>query len=511
MSLYLSLNYQKRKSQYETKDEIPVILFYYFNGKKIKISTGVSVRKGNWNPDLENPIKRSDSNHKFKNLQLKQKMVEVEKIIQNIELNGQIPETTLVKLYLKKEDNKKVVETKKEFDFFILCEEYKRTVLSDVRYTYSYRRNVVNTLNQFSYYIKEELESNFFPVSDFGEDFQKGYFNFSVEKKDRNSTTIQKHIKHLKSFVKWCFKSGYVMSPMETIPITTNFDKEIIYLKRDEILKLYHFTDFDYSDPNHDNFTTEYFTDTLKNGDVVTYSNWEVYKDMLVFGCGLGCRFSDLVNLKIDNYQFGEERTNGYFVFRMKKSRIGKQVRVPINQLTFNIWKKYSKNKTRYDYIFPRTPKGNPISNQKMNKHLKEIGRIVGLNRWVQNPTYTSDGKVKEGTDIREPLHKFLTSHIIRRTFIREGINNNIPYHVIMSMSGHSNDKVFQGYFSTIDEELDKTGKMMFSITNETPKKEEKKVSVDSELKTKLSQLKSLFEEGLITKDVYEKKVGELI
>ncbi len=511
MSLYPSLNYQKPKSSYLTQDEIPVVLFYYFKGKKIKISTGVSVRKGDWNPDLENPIKRSDSNHKFKNLQLRQRLVEIEKIVQNIELNGQIPETTLVKLYLKKEENKKVIETKKEFDYFILSEEYKKSVLSDVRFTQGYRRNVVNSFNQFSYYIKDELGMSFFPISDFTDDFQKGYFNYSVEKKERGNSTIQKQFKHLKSFIKWCYKNGYVETPLETIKITTNFEKEIIYLKRDEILKLYHFTEFNYSEPNHHKYTTEYFTDTLKNGKEVTYTNWEVYKDMLVFGCGLGCRFSDLVNLKIDNYQFGEERTNGYFVFRMKKSRIGKQVRVPINQLTFNIWKKYSKNKTRYDYIFPRTPKGNPISNQKMNKHLKEIGRIVGLNRWVQNPTYTSDGKVKEGTDIREPLHKFLTSHIIRRTFIREGINNNIPYHVIMSMSGHSNDKVFQGYFSTIDEELDKTGKMMFSITNETPKNEEKKVSVDSELKTKLSQLKSLFEEGLITKEIYEMKVGELI
>jgi hypothetical protein len=74
-----------------------------------------------------------------------------------------------------------------------------------------------------------------------------------------------------------------------------------------------------------------------------------------------------------------------------------------------------------------------------MNKHLKTIGKIVELNRWVTNPVYTSDGKVKKGTDIRQPLHKFITTHIIRRTFIREGINNKIPYHIIMSMSGHTN------------------------------------------------------------------------
>ena len=477
----------------------------------MKVTTGVSVRLGDWNPDSENPVRRSDSKYKFKNLQLKQKVVEFEKIIQNIELNGQIPETTLVKLHLKKELNKKVIETKKEFDFLIMVEEYINTVLSDVRFTNGYRRNVVNSLNQFVYYIKEEMGTTFFPISDFDEDFQKGYFNFSVEKKNRSNPTIQKQFKHLKSFVKWCYKNGYVDSPLETIKINTNFQKEIIYLKRDEILKLYQYRDFDYDNPNHSKYTSEYFTDELKNGRVSTYTNWEVYKDMLVFGCGLGCRFSDLVSLKIDNYEFGEERTNGYFVFRMKKSRVGKQVRVPINQLTFQIWKKYSKNKTRYDYIFPRTPQGNPISNQKMNKHLKEIGKVVGLTRWIQNPSYTSDGKVKEGTDIRRPLHEFITSHIIRRTFIREGINNNIPYHIIMSMSGHSDEKVFQGYFSTIDEELDKSGKMMFSITNEEPIEVQNTEPKKTDLQSELQKLKDLFEKGLIPQSVYEKKVEELL
>lgn len=477
----------------------------------MKVTTGVAVRLNNWNPNGENPVRRSDSKYKFKNLQLKHKMVELETIIQNIELNGQIPETTLVKLHLKKELNKKEIETKKEFDFLIMVGEYINTVLSDVRFTNGYRRNVVNSLNQFVYYIKEEIGTTFFPITDFTEDFQKRYFNYSVEKKNRSNHTIQKQFKHLKSFVKWCFKNGYVDSPLETIKINTNFQKEIIYLKRDEILKLYQYCDFDYENPNHSKYTSEYFSDELKNGRVSTYTNWEVYKDMLVFGCGLGCRFSDLVSLKIDNYEYGEERTNGYFVFRMKKSRVGKQVRVPINQLTFQIWKKYSKNKTRYDYIFPRTPQGNPISNQKMNKHLKEIGKLVGLTRWIQNPSYTSDGKVKEGTDIRRPLYEFITSHIIRRTFIREGINNNIPYHIIMSMSGHSDEKVFQGYFSTIDEELDKSGKMMFSITNEEPIEVQKTEPKKTDLQSELQKLKDLFDKGLIPQSVYEKKVEELI
>jgi len=103
----------------------------------------------------------------------------------------------------------------------------------------------------------------------------------------------------------------------------------------------------------------------------------------------------------------------------MEKSRLSKQVKIPVNNLTFELWK-YSKNKKRTDYIFPRTNKGNPISNQKVNKHIKEIGKIVGLTRLVSNPKFNLEGKVLEKSSTRIPFHELLTTHIMRRTFIRE-------------------------------------------------------------------------------------------
>jgi integrase len=153
----------------------------------------------------------------------------------------------------------------------------------------------------------------------------------------------------------------------------------------------------------------------------------------------------------------------------MEKSNVGKKVRVPINQLTFNIWKKYSSSRTREDFIFPQSQRGCLVSNQKFNQHIKEIGRIVGLTRRVSKPSFTTDGKVVKGTDIREPLYKFISSHIMRRTFIREGINNNLPYHIIMSMSGHSSEQIFRGYFNTTEEELKVGGSKMFCIGEISP------------------------------------------
>ena len=227
MSLYPSLNYQKTKSRYSTEDEIPVILFYYYKGKKIKISTGVSVRIVDWNTNLENPVKRSDVNSKFKNLLLKQKMVEVEKIIQNIELNGQLPETSLVKLYLNKEDEKRVSDTKKEYDFFLLRKEYEFILKNDSRFTNGYRKHFVSCLDQISDYIREELNFSFYPISNLGKDFQRGYFNYSVTIKKRLNSTIQNHLKRLKSFLKWCYENRFIDRQPESIKITTNFDKEI--------------------------------------------------------------------------------------------------------------------------------------------------------------------------------------------------------------------------------------------------------------------------------------------
>ena len=86
-------------------------------------------------------------------------------------------------------------------------------------------------------------------------------------------------------------------------------------------------------------------------------------------------------------------------------------------------------------------------------------------------------------------------------------------------MSGHTSDKVFQGYFQTLDEEKEEGMRKMFQFHISEMEPTDKLIPIiqntethiSSDLKIKLSQLKSLFEEGLITKEIYEIKVRELI
>lgn len=520
MSVLFKLHYKRKKSLYKRNDSVQVQVFYYFNKRKINISTGVEVKIKDWESEWrkkrdKNPVKNTDPKYLSKNFLIKQKVKEIEDIIDKIKINNQFPTTELIKTYLKKKSKEKVVETLKEIDFLYILELYRESINDDVTLRENYKRSIrsgLKILTEFTLNYEKEVNNRFL-ISDIDDDFQRKLLKY-LSLKPEQPSTIRKRIKLLISVVNWCNNKNYTNHKIKIIKFIHEFDKEVIFLSREEVLKLYNYRKFDYSNSNHIKYTTEYITDNLKSGKQITYTNSEVYRDMIVFGCGVGCRYGDLVNLKLDNYEFSKDRTKGFFVFRMEKSRTGKQVKVPINNLTFEIWKKYSKNKNRTDYLFPRTLKGNPISNQKVNKHIKVIGEKVGLNRLVSNPKYDIDGRIIKGTETRTPLHNLLTTHIIRRTFIREGIENKIPTHILMSMSGHTTEKVFRKYFSTTSKELDNEGKKMFSLNlDDETKNEESKIPKTSNisLENQLKQLKTLFNKGLIPEEVYIKKVSELL
>ena len=77
----------------------------------------------------------------------------------------------------------------------------------------------------------------------------------------------------------------------------------------------------------------------------------------------------------------------------------------------------------------------------------------------------------------------------MRRTFIREGIENKIPTHVMMSMSGHSTERVYHQYFSTTSSELDEEGRKLFSL--ELYQKENKKSHDQGSLENQLLEFKN--------------------
>jgi len=537
MKVFYELNTKKSFSDYSRNDEVKVSVRYYFQGKRLNVTTGVSVKIKDWDKKWRNrvskePIKSSDTDSKEKNLKIREKLIEVRNTIENLEKDGLIPTTDLVKSHLRENKVQKIKKTLKEVHFLVLFERFEGWVNSD---NYPNRKSYVMTLNPPIKDVKEytteyQLKNKVLLLpSDIDEEFVSGLIKWCY-KRGLQPSTIRKRTKILSMFSTWCKENGfgdfYIKKPKSFSP---SEEREVICLFRPEVLKLYKFDGFSIENILHTsllnkhkclNYVDDEWID--KNGNKIsrTYTSYEMYKDMLLFLCNVGCRFGDMVKMKVGDFVFDDtgvrgQRT-GYFRFYMEKSRTRKEVKVSINQMTDKIFRKYVKGKNYDHYIFPRTIYGNPISNQKFNKHTKHIGKIIGLNRMVREPEFDLYGKIIEGSDTPFPLYERMVSHIGRRTFIREHIERGTPIRTIMKMTGHTTQKVFDGYYSVLDKDIMSVNDDLYSQTlkedynsQEEVSKPKNKVSTDVE--NELKRLQEFYEKGILPQKIYEKKVEQIL
>lgn len=536
MKVFYELTQKKRYDKHDKNDELVVSVRYRFQGKRLNRTTGVSVKVKDWDKNWRDrvskePIKSTDPQYKEKNLKIKEKLIEVRNTIENLEKDGLIPTTDLVKSHLRENKVQKIKKTLKEVHFLVLFEKFEDWVNSD---NYPNRKSYVRTLNPPIKDVKEytnefQLKNKVLLLpSDINEDFISGLIKWCY-KRGLQPSTIRKRTKILSMFSTWCKKNGLgevVISKPKTF--RPSEERKVICLNRKEVLQLFNFDGFNIDNPKHTstlnkhkclNYIDDTWTDKKGKEHTRTYTSYEVYKDMLLYLCNVGCRFGDMVKMRVGDFVFDDTGVKGirtgYFRFYMEKSRTNKEIKVSINQMTDRIFRKYVRGKNSNHYIFPRTEFGNPISNQKFNKHTKHIGQIIGMNRRVRQPEFDLYGKIIEGSDQPFPLHERLVSHIGRRTFIREHIERGTPIRTIMKMTGHTTYKVFDGYYEVIDKDILEVNDDLYSQNLKEDYNSSNEVSegefLSTEDENKLKRLHEVFERGGIPKHIYEKKVEKIL
>jgi hypothetical protein len=139
------------------------------------------------------------------------------------------------------------------------------------------------------------------------------------------------------------------------------------------------------------------------------------------------------------------------------------------------------------------------------------VCEVIGINDLVEKPRFTIDGKVIDGTDTRLPKYETISSHIGRRSFIREQIELGKNQREIMYQTGHTSIKVFNGYYDIKASDLWKSGnEMYFGFDLEDKKVKQKKVKqtpkdiINDEVENKLSTLKDWFLKGDIDEFEYK-------
>ncbi len=254
-------------------------------------------------------------------------------------------------------------------------------------------KTTLNHLKQFAAKNKMVLDYDGITL-----DFYNQYVTY-LRKHGLNVNSIGRDIKNLKTFMSEAVDMGY----------TTNLqfkhkkfavgreDTEAVYLTWDEILKLY----------RHD------FSDNKR---------LERVRDLFVFGCCVGLRYSDFSRIKPENII----KDGPDYYINLKTQKTGEVVIIPCNPIVLEIFDKYkSENNT-----LPRA-----VSSQKFNDYIKECCQQAGLNEV---------GRLSTEAELQ--LWQCVSSHTARRSMATNYYLEGFPVIDLMKITGHKTESSFLRY-----------------------------------------------------------------
>lgn len=490
-SLFLTQKIDKKE------DKVSPHFTYHQDYKKTKVFCGISCSIKDWDTDNKK-VKRSDKNFKLKNLQIDTLRTKLETIVNRYKNNDEILSAQQLKLELKKREIVKKSTSISSLPLYNLIKDWLNDYMSNEVILQSTRNKTKQMARDILDFIEErEKENETLLVDDLNQDFSRDFmvwlFNKKYTRGDEvivglSPNSVSRRFVALNIFCKWYSRVSKeyikVDKPSElkkSVSIIREEDKP--FLKNDELQKVYNFNSFNYLKPIAKNGEIEWVEnkeyhkylklkgDTkTKNKDGIvelmfdktkyglqTYTTYEVYKDLFVFLCSVGCRYSDGIRMKLGNFYHAkrsststlEDGVEAYFKFYQKKTNRDSIPRV--NEVSYEIYKKYSRGKTKDDYLFPLTENGNFISDVKFNKHIKKICKIIGLNRPFIERRVGISGKEIESKS--KKLHEVIKSHVGRRTFIYNMVmDGNYTTEELKVQTGHKKTDVFNSYFKLKEE-----------------------------------------------------------
>ena len=232
---------------------------------------------------------------------------------------------------------------------------------------------------------------------------------------EKSLNTIIGNFRLIKTIFNWAFNNRRVAyNPFVKFKMGQRTYGTPYYLTIDERKRL---EEFDFSDTPRD----------------------EIFRDIFVFHCCVGCRQSDLFTFTKSHIINGEL----HYVARKTKEGRPKTIKVPLNSTASKIVEKYSNYEG--DALFPYMD-----SKYIYNRAIKRILKRAGIDRIVVvlNP--------KTRLPENRPLYEVASTHIARRTFIGNLYKKFKDQGMVSALSGHAPGSQAFARYREIDEEMRK-------------------------------------------------------
>lgn len=395
----------------EATTPTPVLLFVSYNGVRLtKYPTGETIEPKFWDADTQ----RAKQTRKFPtypefNTRLSKLTTIAEDILRHYmnEANQQPPTVATFRALLDDTLNRKPEEADSTpLDLFGFIDDYLHECETKIfeKTGRPITRTTLRVYKQAFRVLREFKEANFknrpFSFEQIGHDFYSKFPQYLV-KANFSTNTIGKHIRTLKTFFIEAKERGLMpqFSPKRFKSISEPSDA--IYLTEGEI-------------------------STLFDLDLNQQPRLERVRDLFLVGCWTGLRFSDFTRIR-------REDMDGEFI-EMRTQKTGEVVVIPIHWQVAAIIERYA----------GKTPNSlpEPISNQKMNDYLKELGKLAGFDGSVSE-TSTKGGIRRT---VNSPKYQLITTHTGRRSFSTNQYLAGFPTTSIMKITGHRTEKAFMKY-----------------------------------------------------------------
>ena len=423
----MNVNFHLRN--YTEKSSQTIFAFFYRENVRYRINTGLKVIPSNWSKSNQKMLSSCSSSNEFnKTLKLiEDKIVEYVDSLQlkNKRLYNDEIQNFINKLFNKsnyiKEDENEITDFIAYIDHHISTKGDKAKETLDA--LQQPRRNLIfafglcpdkkikeyfslgrkarkrgdllipNKIIEF-----DEIDSKF--IERFKTYLLNATFKQGVEGHHYKKNYIAKQVKLLKQFINAAFQDGYIKNANYKTVKAEWEEADTVYTTWEEI-------------------------EAIKNLELEKGSIEDKVRDLYVFNCYCGFRFSDLC--RINKFSFFKEHEQLKVKIRQRKTDT--VIKFPILSSAENIL-------IKYDFTLPILSEG------AFNSKLKNICFRAGLTQ-LETVRETRGGKAEISMI---PKYKMVSSHTGRRSFATNFDDDGVPLKEIMAVTGHSTEKSLRIY-----------------------------------------------------------------
>ena len=238
--------------------------------------------------------------------------------------------------------------------------------------------------------------------------------------------SVEKQYKNLAWFLRWAIRKGYTkVRDVETYePVFKTVKKPVIFLTQEELDKL-----FNLEIPQNGTKLKLHTYDGKEYEKVVQEAGgMERTRDLFCFCAFTSLRYSDVVEVRRVDIQGG--------TLNITTQKTHDRLPIVLHENAIAILDKYK------DQEYPRGKALPYMTNQQMNRCLKDLCEICGFNTPYTITCYRNGVRYDEVY----PKYELIGTHAGRKTFICFALSNGIAPDVVMKFTGHCDYKSMRPY-----------------------------------------------------------------